>query len=70
MKHIIGTCSLCGGPVTSEAVVWHGTTPCVNRGACEKCGAVQKHPYGPVIEMEKPSSKYTTVSEETDSGDQ
>jgi len=64
MKHIIGTCSLCDGPVMSEAVVWHGTTPDINRGACGKCGAVQKQPYGPVIEMEKPISKYTTVSEE------
>ncbi len=45
---IIGTCSLCNGPV---AVVdpWLGTFPAVP--ACQRCGATKKDPYGPVIEM-------------------
>lgn len=45
---IIGTCSLCQGPV---AIIepWMGTHSCVP--TCQNCGARKKDPYGPVIEM-------------------
>ena len=46
---IVGTCSLCGGPVaTPEA--WLGTQPAPM--SCLNCGAV-KPQHGPVIEMQK-----------------
>lgn len=46
---IIGTCSLCKGPV---AIIepWAGTMPCVP--TCQRCGARKKDPFGPTIEME------------------
>lgn len=43
LMQLIGTCSKCGGPVTvSDA--WYGTP------SCDRCHAVVKNPYGPVIE--------------------
>ena len=50
MAHIIlGTCSLCAGPV-SIPEAWHSTLPAVP--TCQRCGAREKQPYGAVIEME------------------
>ena len=46
---IIGTCSLCGGPVeTPEA--WLGTLPAP--ATCKNCGAVRPQ-HGPVIDMQQ-----------------
>lgn len=45
----VGTCSKCRGPV-GVPDVWLGTVPPVP--TCGSCGAKQKSPYGPVIEME------------------
>lgn len=49
MNNTIGTCSICGGPVTLPEM-WGGTVPPIPR--CDKCGARAKQPYGPRIEME------------------
>lgn len=48
--HVVGTCSLCGGPVCVP-YIWSGTLPPVPY--CKICNAVKKQPYGPVVEMEK-----------------
>lgn len=48
MNITIGTCSICGGPVTVP-YVWHGVTPPTKQ--CEQCGAVPVDTYGPVIPM-------------------
>jgi|CXWL01.1.fsa_nt_gi hypothetical protein len=48
MDHILGTCSLCGGPV-STPVAWAGTNP--PRPTCQQCGAVADPAFGPVIKM-------------------
>lgn len=47
---IVGTCSLCGGPVAVPNV-WYSTLP--PRPKCQQCGA-KKRPddHGPIIEME------------------
>ena len=48
---VVGTCSLCGGPVVVPSV-YHSTSPPVP--ICQSCGATQKTPrYGPIVEMEK-----------------
>lgn len=47
---IIGTCSICGGPVTVPDL-WGGVVPPIP--TCSQCGAV-KAGHGPVIEMVKP----------------
>ena len=47
---VIGTCSLCGGPVTVPSA-WGGILPPVGR--CRGCGAEQKDPHGGTIEMVK-----------------
>jgi hypothetical protein len=47
-KIVIGTCSVCGGPVSVPAV-WHGIIP--PTPTCERCGAVKADNYGPVIPM-------------------
>lgn len=54
---IIGTCSLCGGPVQIPTV-WMAITPPVP--TCGKCGATQKDSHGPVIEMEPSKPPSTT----------
>ena len=48
---IVGTCGLCGGPV-SHPRVWHG----LNRPpeTCEKCGASRAGGYGPTLPMNPP----------------
>jgi len=44
----IGTCSICGGRV-SVPTIWHGIIPPVPQ--CESCGATQRSPHGPIIDM-------------------
>ena len=46
---IIGTCSLCDGPVKMPSMM---VDPVAR---CARCGAVPKAPYGPVVEMTKPT---------------
>lgn len=50
MKTIHGTCSCCGGPVTSPFAQW-STVPMPP--SCERCGAVPREAFGPVIETER-----------------
>lgn len=50
-KTTIGSCSLCGGPV-SVPTIWHGIYP--PRPQCERCGALAAQSFGPVIPMEPP----------------
>lgn len=50
---INGTCSICGGAVTTPTM-WHGIIPPVP--TCSQCGAVPAAPHGPVIPM-KPASR-------------
>ena len=57
---VIGTCSLCGGPVVLDEP-WYGLTPQTPR--CSHCNATNKRPYGPLIDMEK-SRPYSTTLEE------
>jgi hypothetical protein len=45
MSEIIGTCSICGGPVKTHI---NGTK------YCERCGAEEKCDYGPIIPMDPP----------------
>lgn len=47
---IIGTCSLCGGPVETPDA-WLGTLPAP--ATCKHCGAVRPQ-HGPVIDMRRP----------------
>lgn len=54
MDRIIGTCSICGGPVTVPTS-WLGVYPPVP--TCRTCGAIKKESYGPVIDMDPPKSK-------------
>ena len=51
MNRIIGTCSICGGPVCVPTL-WYGVNP--PSPTCKKCGAVQRKSYGPVIDMDPP----------------
>lgn len=46
---IIGTCSLCSGPVgmPNNLTITMTATPC-----CFRCGAVPRNPFGPRIEMQ------------------
>lgn len=48
MTKVIGTCSVCGGPVTIPTV-WHGTNPPIAR--CSSCGATPAEGHGPIIPM-------------------
>lgn len=48
MDHTVGTCSICGGRVTTPAA-WMGTRPPIPR--CESCGATKRQPHGRVIDM-------------------
>lgn len=58
-EQIIGTCSICGGPVYTHVGPWHGVIPPPKW--CGSCGA--KPSYGPTIPM-KPGSGLTPESEE------
>ena len=49
MDHIHGTCSLCGGRVTTPAA-WYGLNPPVP--SCQACGATKANPYGGIVPME------------------
>lgn len=48
---ILGTCSLCRGPVEVPNT-WYGVQPPTPK--CRKCGAVPQEPYGPIIPMAQP----------------
>jgi hypothetical protein len=50
MNQVLGTCSICRGPVTVPTSS-HSMIPPVPR--CEQCGAHKREPHGPVIEMER-----------------
>ncbi|MHC4619678.1 MAG: hypothetical protein ACYTEQ_18175 [Planctomycetota bacterium] len=45
-EQIIGTCSICGGPVVVPMVFWSVVPPVPT---CGRCGATKGH--GPVIDM-------------------
>ncbi len=45
MNQIVGTCSICGGPVSAST---HHIRPVPT---CESCGATPREAYGPVIDM-------------------
>lgn len=47
-RAVLGTCSVCGGPV-SIPTLWEKPTPPVP--ICERCGAIKMDRYGPVIPM-------------------
>lgn len=51
--NIIGTCSICGGPV-GVPKFWWGVTP---EAFCLRCGATKDDDFGPTIPMKpvKPS---------------
>ena len=49
MTQILGTCSICGGPVTVP-LVWHGVVPPTPR--CATCGAVPQQAHGPIVPMQ------------------
>jgi hypothetical protein len=51
MNTQVGTCSLCGGPV-STPTAWMSVRPPVPQ--CESCGAYAAQPHGDVIEMAPP----------------
>jgi hypothetical protein len=53
MKKSIGTCSLCGGPVTVPDPWWGIFPP---TPACDQCGAVPVAAHGPVLPMKRPMS--------------
>lgn len=46
----IGTCSICGGAVTTPDI-WMGVVPPIP--SCSSCGAIPKHAHGPVIDMRR-----------------
>jgi hypothetical protein len=54
MDDVLGTCSVCGGAVTTPRH-WGGVTPPIP--TCRKCGATKKRPHGHVIEMEPKSER-------------
>ena len=49
---IIGTCSICSGPVVQETNEFSSNQYLAPRPYCKDCGARKKNPYGPVIDME------------------
>lgn len=46
---VVGTCSICRGPVTQYMGAWYGINPPTK--SCSKCGATEAPNYGPVIPM-------------------
>ena len=50
---VIGTCSICGGPVALPEL-WGGDMPPIPK--CKRCGATKPNPYGPVVTMKKPTT--------------
>jgi hypothetical protein len=61
----VGTCSICGGPVTVP-IMWHGIIP--PKRTCCQCGAVAAEAHGPVIQMEPASGPPVRIEWETTSG--
>jgi len=55
MNSIIGTCSICGGPVSVPSI-WHGIHP--PQPTCERCGAIAAQ-HGPIIPMQPNSIRIT-----------
>jgi len=53
MTRVIGTCSICKGPVTVPTL-WGGILP--PTPTCSRCGAAAR-PSGPVIPMEPPVTR-------------
>jgi len=56
----IGTCGICGGAVSIHSVWFGAIPPDVH---CERCGAVPKNQYGPVLPMEQ-ARQYTIEAAE------
>jgi hypothetical protein len=54
---IIGTCSICSGPVIVPTI-WYGVVPPI--GTCNTCGATEAKPedFGPIIPMNPPKRGY------------
>jgi hypothetical protein len=50
---VVGTCSLCGGPVCVP-IVYMSTVP--PTPTCHQCGAVPVPDHGPVIPMHRPAA--------------
>ena len=51
---VIGSCSLCGGPVEIFTGAWYGTNP--PKAECKRCYATARDPaLNKVIEMERGS---------------
>ena len=48
--NVIGTCSICNGPVTVPEY-WGGAVP--PAPTCAKCGAIKAQPYGQVVPMQR-----------------
>lgn len=61
---IVGTCSLCSGPVAvPDRTGWFFTGDLVpSIPTCRTCGAVKKDGYGPVIDMVQHSTVTYTWS--------
>lgn len=55
---VIGTCSLCGGPVQMPTTWYSVVSPLPT---CARCGAVSKRGFGPTIEMEP--NRYVEIKE-------
>lgn len=47
-EQILGTCSICSGPVCCPLFYWSVVPPVPK---CKRCGATKKESYGPVIDM-------------------
>jgi len=60
-KTILGTCAICGGPVTVPQA-WLSVVPPVP--CCDQCGARAKAHYGPAIEMTPVATPRVTNSRE------
>lgn len=54
MNRTVGTCSICGGRVSTPEA-WYATVPPVPR--CESCGATMSAPWGPIIIPMTPASQ-------------
>lgn len=61
MSTIHGTCSLCGGAVTTPNN-WLGINPPIP--TCSSCNAIPREPYGKVIDMEPLDDRYTRLQRE------
>ena len=47
-EKVVGTCSLCGGPVVVPTFYWSVNPP---TPTCKSCGATKQKDFGPVIPM-------------------